>query len=313
MKAFGRAGIVLAALMVVTGLTLAGCGEKENPKTSPTSTGSRSTSSVTNDAQHEGTSADALKGRLGEDPLETDAEPPADTKALITPLAAAYTSDEKPTATAAAVATAAAPKPAKPGHPNPAAVRKTATAPKIDGKLDDACWKTAVIPGAWVDVYTGDVPKIQPKAFVCYDDKNLYVAFLNPEAKMKDLVTDCTERDGQAWTDDSNELFIDPTAGRRAYYQFIVNAKGVLYDGHDRDGAYDSKCVVKVDQGKAAWTVEMAIPLTDLGIKGAVAGQTWTANFCRNRQVTGEAEAHAWADTGESFHNPEAFGKLKID
>ena len=204
-------------------------------------------------------------------------------------------------------------KPAKPGRPDVAPVRACAAAPKIDGKLDDACWKAAGIAGAWIDVYTGLPAKPQPKAFVCYDEKNLYVAFLNPESKMKDLVADTEDRDGSTWTDDSNELFIDPSAGRKDYFQLIVNTKGVLYDGQGRGGDWDGTGTVKVHKGEKMWSVEFSIPLSELGVKGSPKGQTWTANFCRNRQVTGEAEALAWSDTGESFHNPEAFGKLKME
>ena len=200
--------------------------------------------------------------------------------------------------------------PAKPGFPNPAVIGKAAAAPAIDGDLSDACWKAAEVKGIWVDVYTGTPAKPQPKAYLCYDDTNVYVGFLNPETKMKDLVCEATERDGAVWTDDSNELFIDPSAGKKDYCQFIVNTKGVIYDGRGRDGDWDSKVTVAVKKTDDGWSLEMAIPLKDLGVVGSPKGQTWTANFCRNRQTEGEAQAHGWADTSESFHNPEAFGKL---
>jgi len=127
---------------------------------------------------------------------------------------------------------------------------------------------------------------------------------------MNALVAECAERDGSVWTDDSNELFIDPTAGKKDYYQFIVNSKGILLDGRAKDQDYNSKAKVAVKRMTDGWSVEFAIPLADLGVTGSPKGQTWTANFNRNRLTSGEAEAHAWADTGESFHNPEAFGKL---
>ena len=57
-------------------------------------------------------------------------------------------------------------KPTKPGAPAPATIRACEAAPEIDGKLDDACWKTAAVAGAWVDVYTGLAAKPQPKVLV---------------------------------------------------------------------------------------------------------------------------------------------------
>jgi hypothetical protein len=164
-----------------------------------------------------------------------------------------------------------------------------------------------------VDVYTGNPAKPQGKIYVCYDDKNLYVAYYNPEPKMKNLVADATDRDGNAWEDDSNEFFVDPTAGKKDYLQFIVNTKNVLYDGKGKDGSWNSNAKTAVKKTDDAWSLEMCIPLADLGVEGSPKGTTWTANFCRNRRTEGDAQALSWSDTGESFHNPDAFGKFKME
>ena len=196
------------------------------------------------------------------------------------------------------------------GQPQPLAVTACKVAPKIDGVLSDACWNGAEVKGAWVDVYTGKKPLAPTQAYITYDSRCLYVVFNNFEPRMKDLVTDAGERDGNVWSDDSNELFLDPSGGKGEYYQIIVNSKGVLYDGYARDSGWDGKIKVATKKADKGWTVEMAIPLEAMRVKGSPRGQTWTANFCRNRLTGGDAEAFAWGDTGESFHNPDAFGKL---
>ncbi|KPJ52035.1 MAG: hypothetical protein AMS16_06920 [Planctomycetes bacterium DG_58] len=187
-----------------------------------------------------------------------------------------------------------------------------AVAPVIDGDLSDAIWKTCEVPGDWTDVGLSQPVKTKPRVCVTCDDVNLYVAFFNPEKDMKSIVADATERDGEVWTDDSNEVFIDPTGKREDYYQIIVNTKGVIRDAKTQDVDWDSKAAAKVKMMDDGWSVEMAIPLADLGIQGSAKGQTWAFNFCRNRRTTGEAENQAWADTGESFHNPEAFKDLTL-
>jgi hypothetical protein len=204
-------------------------------------------------------------------------------------------------------------KPAKPGVPEPATVRKCAAAPVIDGDLSDDCWKDAEVKGVWADIRSGKAADPQPKVFVCYDDQNLYIAFQNPEPKMDKIVAAVTDRDGTTYTDDSNEVFIDPTAGKKEYYQFIVNTKGVVYDGKGKDADWNGHAKVAVKKMDDAWCLEIAVPLSDIGVEGSPKGQTWTANFCRNRLTEGEAQALGWADTGESFHNPAAFGKLKME
>ena len=205
------------------------------------------------------------------------------------------------------------PKPMKPGYPEPAVVKACAAAPVIDGDLSDACWKTAEVAGTWVDVGTGRAVKPEGKVLVCYDAKNIYVAYLNPEPKMKDLVANATERDGNLWEDDSNELFLDPSAGKKDYFQFIVNASNVMYDGKGKDGTWNSTAKSAVKKTADGWSVEIAVPLAELGAAVPLKGKTWTANFCRNRRVEVEPQSSAWCDTGSSFHNPEAFGKLKME
>lgn len=202
--------------------------------------------------------------------------------------------------------------PARPGLPHRGVVRKVAAAPAIDGDLSDACWRAAEVPGIWVDVYTGTPAEPQPKAYICYDDTNVYVAFLNPEPNMKGVVAEAVDRDGAVWIEDANEIFIDTTTGREDYYQLIINTKGVVYDAQRSDGTWNSSVRVAVKKMDDAWSLEVAIPLSDLGVTGSPTGQIWRANFCRDRQATGEAQAHVWADTGESYHNPEAFGRLLV-
>ena len=210
-------------------------------------------------------------------------------------------------------AEAPAAKTGKPGYPEPAVIKQCAKAPTIDGDLSDECWKDAEVKGAWANVATGNAAKQQGKLFVCYDDKFLYIAIQNPEPKMKNLVADATDRDGSVWEDDSNEIFIDPSAGKKEYFQFIVNTKNVMYDGKGKDGTWNSTAKSAVKKLADAWCLEIAIPLSEIGAAAPVKGATWTANFCRNRKTEGETEAFAWCDTGESFHNPDAFGKLKFE
>ncbi|HUW58944.1 MAG TPA: carbohydrate-binding family 9-like protein [Planctomycetota bacterium] len=203
------------------------------------------------------------------------------------------------------------PAPSEPGAPPVAVVKRCAAAPAIDGDLGDACWKAARIAGVWIDPDTGGAADPHPGVFVCYDDKNLYVALHNPEPEMTNVIADVTERDGSVWDDDSDEVFLDPTAGEKTYFQFIVNTNGVLYDGQGKDRNWDSKAVVKVKKTADGWSAEFSIPLADLGVVGSPKGQTWTANFCRNR--LGRAEPQRWSDTGDDEHNYEAFGKLKME
>jgi len=189
---------------------------------------------------------------------------------------------------------------------------KGLVAPTVDGDLGDEVWKGREITGEWTDVRPPRPVKDKPTVYLTCDAENLYIAFLNPEPDMKHIVASADAHDGNVWQDDSNEIFIDPTGKKESYYQIIVNSKAVVRDARDQDTEWESKAVAKVRKMEAAWSVEIAIPLASLGVEGSPKGQTWAFNFCRNRQVTGETENQTWADTGPSFHNPDAFKKLTL-
>jgi hypothetical protein len=57
--------------------------------------------------------------------------------------------------------------------------------------------------------------------------------------------------------------------------------------------------------------VELAIPLGSLGVARPPRGQTWRANFNRERRPVGELSA--WSPTGGFFHRPAHFGIVKFE
>ncbi len=208
-------------------------------------------------------------------------------------------------------------EPAAPPGPFPSAeVLSTDTPPTIDGDLDDPAWKDKRLKGAMLNVYTSKVATVQSRIYVTYDAKYLYVAFDMPEPNVGGMVTRQTDpgahRDGPVWEDDSVEIFVDPLNGQKGpkYYHVVVNSRSVIHDEKVKDSRWDAPVVTAARVGTDRWTVEVAIPLANMGIKGSIKGQTWLANFCRNRQVTGTTEDTSWSDVGEEFHSWERYGHI---
>ena len=201
-----------------------------------------------------------------------------------------------------------------PGQDAKADIQAAAEAPKIDGDVTDGAWTGKEIPGQQVDVYSGKAANIQSVIYMTYDDKNVYIAAVMPEEKIDQVVADAKDRDGQVWDDDALEIFIDPLNGEKGakYYQIIVNSIGTIYDGQGKKNAWNGNitAAAKVDKEGKKWSVEVQIPLADIGVEGSPKGQTWLANFIRDRQSTGMAENFAWADVGEDAHNWNAFGHV---
>ena len=167
----------------------------------------------------------------------------------------------------------------------------------------------------------GEEAKYNTLAYTAWDNDYLYFAFINYEPEISKLITLATERDQSyapaIWDDDSVEIFISPDSDNRAKcYQFILNAKGVFWDGvHNSDGSLDEKC----NSGFEAKTtieanrlmVEVKIPFKDLGITSPVAGKKIAANLYRNHHCGQPVTYSCWSPTLEHAHfSPSQFGQI---
>jgi len=118
--------------------------------------------------------------------------------------------------------------------------QRTPQPPKIDGRLDDACWRKAQKSPRFVDLVTGVPGFLDTRMAALWDDQNFYVAFWIEEPNVQACLT---ERDSFIWTENDVELFI---AGPDGYYEFQVNALGTIYevfyiwqDAHKKGGFFD--------------------------------------------------------------------------
>ena len=188
-------------------------------------------------------------------------------------------------------------------------VAATKTPPKIDGKLDDEAWKTATVIHL-TRTLDGASAAAQPtEVRLLRDDATLYLAFRCTEPAMNQLTPGDTGADVSVWTGDSMEFFLGLGCD---YCHFGVDAAGGTYDAEAKDAGWASGMMAAVSKGTNEWIAEVAVPSDKiLPGKGTKPRKEWTANFNRNRYVTGVLEEMAWSPTfsGDS-HMPERFGKL---
>lgn len=197
--------------------------------------------------------------------------------------------------------------------------------PAIDGVLDDEAWQRATR----IDFVglTGEPAEPGTDGLLAWDDEHLYLAFSCGEPDTATMRYLATERDGRTqpyiWDDDSIEVFINPYPVQdRMYYQFIVNARGTVWDqfaGSEefgRDGyLWNSRFEATARVGEAEWVVEMSIPFDDLGVE-CREGTTLSVNFYRNRVTpAGDAmEYSCWSPTLVfNHHRLERFGFITLE
>jgi hypothetical protein len=194
-------------------------------------------------------------------------------------------------------------------------VTKAAEAPKIDGALDDAAWKTAASSDKF-SLKEGSKAQGKTKLYVTRDDNALYIGVecFDSEAALKALKADAKEHDADGiWGDDALEIFIDPSGKRETYYQLIVNCKGVVWDAwHEVPGnpdkSWNPDVKVATQVGKESWTCEIALPFAAL-THSPKSEANWAFNVTRHRPAVGELTF--WSPVyNDSNHRPDRFGKL---
>ena len=184
--------------------------------------------------------------------------------------------------------------------------RRAQTPPKLDGVLSDACWATENCTAEFLCT-NAKRPQRGTRAWTTFDDGHVYFAFrceMKAGDRLKSLVK---KRDGDVWTDDDVELFLNFQGDHGDYYQFVVNPAGARYDSHRTDRSWDAEWEASTKISAESWNVEIAIPLTSLPIDLSV-GSAWCVNFGRGDKLAGEASS--WSCTFGGFHNPGRFGRL---
>ena len=96
-------------------------------------------------------------------------------------------------------------------------IPKTKNPPVIDGKINDTCWKNAaVVTGFLLSTSAGPATE-QTKAYLCYDNTNLYIAFKCMESQIGEIKANIKKHDGAVCEDDCIEIFLDTNCDRKSY------------------------------------------------------------------------------------------------
>lgn len=231
-------------------------------------------------------------------------------------------------------------------------VNYSATAPVIDGDINDEAWQKAAWTSYFQDI-EGDLkpkPYYQTRAKMLWDDNFLYIA-----AELKDphVWGNLTKRDEIVFFDNDFEIFLDPYNTTHAYFEIEINALNNIFDlfltkpyrnGGQPLFSWDTqgmKHAVKIngtlnnpndtDEG---WTVEFAIPFRAVSLSNHINvpkdKDVWRINFSRvqwetevkNGKYVKRKDANGkdlaennwvWSPQGViDMHRPERWGYLQF-
>ncbi len=200
----------------------------------------------------------------------------------------------------------------------------------IDGQLDEPVWSRVEPITLTLNDGSGE-PQLPTELRACWDDDNLYLAYTVVDT---DIWGTYRKRDDLIWEEEVVEAFLSSCGDATKYFEFNFSPHNVVFDAKieipengDRTHMKSSvawnceglRSAVKVvgtldrrDDLDERWTVEAALPFSEIGRKGKAPteGETWRANFYRIDRA-GEGEFSAWSPTlVGNYHVPARFGRL---
>ncbi|KPJ56842.1 MAG: hypothetical protein AMS16_01745, partial [Planctomycetes bacterium DG_58] len=186
------------------------------------------------------------------------------------------------------------------------ACAKVTTPPTLDGKLDDAAWKSAeVITGAYRD---SDLSLVEGMMTVrtVHTDQGLYLGVTSHEPKPEKLATSTRGNDDpRLWQVDDVEVFIDP-GKTGSYYHLIYDSKGTRSDYKKTEitwnGEWQVACTLEGNQ----WNSEVFLPFATFGGKD----KPWAIFVGRGSPTRGEY--YGIMPIQGSWHDVTQFGTLEF-
>jgi hypothetical protein len=190
--------------------------------------------------------------------------------------------------------------------PTATAVR-VATAPKIDGHLDEADWKSApVMTDFRRDVPSDGKPATENSEIrVMYDNHAMFVGARLYARNRATVSRRLSRRDSFSVFNDVFFVLIDSYHDHTTEFVFGSTPAGERRDairsgdGRSIDGSWDPVWQVKTSIDSLGWIVEMRIPFSQLRFPNATE-QTWGIQFRRDIRAAGEAVDWSWAPRTEA-------------
>jgi tetratricopeptide (TPR) repeat protein len=197
-------------------------------------------------------------------------------------------------------------------------IKKFDTPPVIDGELSEPCWQNATKIDKFyqcLNKFTA-VPSVgKAEIRMGYTADAIYIAYRAFEKSTKGIARNVKNRDDEVWKDDCTEIFFDPLHSYKTHYQIIINALGTVADINHKpnpDKSWNAEIEVKAKVEEQQWTLEIRIPVKDMGKQSVESGAIWgfdiTTTRCGNMSEQGQ-----WVPTYGYSNRPERYGFLVFE
>ncbi len=179
---------------------------------------------------------------------------------------------------------------------------RTGTAPKIDGLMNEAVWRTAPAAGDFVEYapHSGTLPALPSEIRFAYDDAALYIFAVLYDPHPDSVCRELGKRDQiESLNTDYISFDILPYNDGLNMYEFKVSPANLQndckYSAVGQDVTWDAVWETATSITDTAWTVEAKIPWSALRFP-KTEDQVWGINMWRNIQRYHEYSTWSWVD-----------------
>jgi photosystem II stability/assembly factor-like uncharacterized protein len=163
-------------------------------------------------------------------------------------------------------------------HPMAMVAKHTSLPPQLDGLADDPCWNPQ---GARELISVDGHPSHPPvQVQLAYDDQFLYAWMMAPapSADLPPAAQPTRQYDSLAPSLDHFTLTLDIDRDYATCYQFKIDFQGNTEDRCCNLVSWNPKWFRAMHQGKATWSVELAIPWSELTARPPGPHDAWAAH-----------------------------------
>ncbi len=183
---------------------------------------------------------------------------------------------------------------------------KVTAPPRLDGRLDDPIWQTAVAISGFKqrEPDEGQDASETTTVRIAYDQANLYIGAVLGDRVPAEIRASELRRDNTLDSDDTFSVLLDTYQDRRNAFVFRVNPRGTRFDALVRNESrfyyadWDEQWTAAAVLTDTGWSVEIAIPFKILRFTGA-ASQSWGLNF--ERVIKRRNEMAYWTGWGRNY------------
>lgn len=160
---------------------------------------------------------------------------------------------------------------------------------QLDGQLDEEVWQRArAFSLEYVtEPYENTAPPVSTKAYVFESGDMLYVGFVADDIEPDKVRANLRDRD-KVWNDDLVGFRLDTFGTHKLAYHFYVNPRSVQIDSIEseitgrRNDDWDAVWSAQSAITATGYSVEFAIPLSELSFGGGAGEKQWAIELLRS-------------------------------